>query len=315
MAIFIEQFAQTLMTAVLLGCIYGLMCVALSMIFGIMGVINFAQGDFMMIGMYLTLFVVTKLLPSGAFDAAAPFVAALAIGPVLFMLGYVLHRLLIFPITDSKVANRIEVHQAQLIVTLGLALILENAALMFAGSAPASIISPMSSAAWQIPLLYDDFSAVFINKPRAYDAAICLGLSLMVFWFIRATRVGKSLRAAADNPTAATYMGINVDAAHRLAFGIGSALAGIAGGLLVLYYPAHPFVGGDFLIMMYAGVVLGGLGSVVGAFWGGFVIAVVQQLSTLIIPLQLQNATIFVGFLLLLLLRPQGFFGRSVDRA
>lgn len=315
MGIFFEQFAQAITAGILLGCIYGMMCVALALIFGIMGVINFAQADFMMVGMYLALLLFTKLLANTFLGLAAPFVAALMIGPVLFLIGYVLHRLLISPTTGGSVANQVEAHQAQLILTLGLALILQNAAVLLAGSAPVSIISPFSSAAWQFPLLFDDFSAVFINKPRAFDALICVVISAAVFWLIRSSRVGKSLRAAADNPTASIYMGIDVDRAHRLAFGAGTAIAGVAGGLLVLYYPVQPFVGSDFLIIMYAGVVLGGLGSIVGAFWGGFAIALVQQLSTLILPLQLQNATIFVAFLLLLLLRPQGFFGRSADRA
>lgn len=315
MSVFIEQFAQALVAGVLLGCIYGLMCVALALIFGIMGVINFAQADFMMVGMYLTLLAVTQYLGGSFLGLAAPFLAALMIGPILFLGGYVLHRVLIFPITGANIASQTDAHQAQLIVTLGVALILQNGALLLLGSAPVSIISPFSSAAWQFPLLIDEFSAVFINKPRTYDALICIAISVAAFGLIRMTRVGKSLRAAADNPTAALYMGIDVDRSHRLAFGIGTALAGVAGGLLVLYYPAQPFVGADFLIIMYAGVVLGGLGSIGGAFWGGFTIAIIQQLSTLVLPLQLQNATIFVAFLLLLILRPQGFFGRSVDRA
>ena len=96
---------------------------------------------------------------------------------------------------------------------------------------------------------------------------------------------------------------------------MGAAIAGVAGGLLVLTTPAQPFVGTDYIIIMYAGVVLGGIGSITGAFWGGMVIGLVQQLSTLVLPLQLQNATVFLVFVLILLLRPQGLFGRSAERA
>jgi branched-chain amino acid transport system permease protein len=123
------------------------------------------------------------------------------------------------------------------------------------------------------------------------------------------------LRAAADNPEAATYQGIDVDRAHRIAFGLGTAIAGVAGGLIVLSYPVQPFVGTEFIIIMYAGVVLGGIGSITGAFWGGMVIGLVQQLSILVLPLQLQNTLVFLVFVLILLLRPQGLFGRSVERA
>nr|WP_281351550.1 branched-chain amino acid ABC transporter permease [Propylenella binzhouense] len=298
-----------------LGCIYGLMCVGLAFIFGIMGVINFAQADFMMVGMYLVLAIVGSLLASSFLGPVAPFLAAFLIAPLMFAIGYLLHRWLIVRTTGLRIANQIEAHQAQLILTLGVALILQNGALILLGSAPASIISPLSYSAWEIPLLFDDFSALFINKARTYDAIICVAVTLALYWLIRSTRVGKSLRASADNPTAAIYMGIDVDRAHRIAFGLGTAIAGVAGGLIVLYYPVQPLVGFDFLIIMYAGVVLGGLGSLIGAFWGGFVIALVQQLATLVLPLQLQNATVFIVFLLVLLLRPQGFFGRHVERA
>jgi branched-chain amino acid transport system permease protein len=109
-------------------------------------------------------------------------------------------------------------------------------------------------------------------------------------------------------------MGINVDHAHRIAFGLGSAITANAGGLLATNYPFHPYVGLEYVIVMYAGVVLGGMGSIIGAFCGGMTIGLVQQLSTLILPTQLQNTAIFVVFLLIVFLRPQGFFGRLVER-
>jgi branched-chain amino acid transport system permease protein len=123
------------------------------------------------------------------------------------------------------------------------------------------------------------------------------------------------MRASADNPEAALYMGINVDKAHRVAFGIGTGVTAIAGGLVATYYPFQPYVGLEFVVIMYAGVVLGGFGSITGAFWGGMVIGLVQQLSIIVLPFQLQNTAIFVVFLLVILFRPQGLFGRNVERA
>ena len=127
------------------------------------------------------------------------------------------------------------------------------------------------------------------------------------YCFITRARLGKPLRAAADNPEAAIYMGIDVDAGasprvrHRR-----RRSPRVAGGLVATYYPFQPYVGLDFVIIMYAGVVLGGMGSIAGAFWGGLTIGLVQQLSTLVLPFQLQNAAIFVVFLLIVLLRPRG---------
>ena len=128
------------------------------------------------------------------------------------------------------------------------------------------------------------------------------------------TRLGKGLRAAADNPQAAIYMGIDVDRAHRLAWSIGVGITAIAGGLIATFQTFQPYIGFDFVIVMYAGVVLGGLGSNFGAFWGGLLIGIVQQMSTLVLPYQLQNTAIFVVFLLIIFLRPQGMFGRLSER-
>src|SRR5690606_34669141 len=122
-----------------------------------------------------------------------------------------------------------------------------------------------------------------------------------------------SLLAAADNPEAAIYMGIDVDRAHRIAFAIGTGVTAVAGGLVATYYPFQPYVGIEFVIIMYAGVVLGGIGSVGGAFLGGFIIGLVQQLSTIVLDIQLQNAAIFVMFLLVVMFRPHGLFGRAAE--
>ncbi|WP_207419495.1 branched-chain amino acid ABC transporter permease [Roseomonas haemaphysalidis] len=310
---FVESLLQAIAAGLTLGAFYGLTCVGLALIFGIMRVINFAQGDFMMVGMYLAVGLSALLAGLGV---AAPFVAALLVAPLLFIAGALLHRFLVSRTTGlQSVGLSADGHQAQLILTLGIALVLQNGALILLGSAPVAVVSPLSSAAWELPLLYDDFSALFLNKARTIGALVSLGVALVLFRLIRSTHLGKSLRAAADNPEAATYQGIDVDRAHRIAFGLGTAIAGVAGGLIVLSYPVQPFVGTEFIIIMYAGVVLGGIGSITGAFWGGMVIGLVQQLAILVLPLQLQNTLVFLVFVLILLLRPQGLFGRSVERA
>jgi branched-chain amino acid transport system permease protein len=109
-------------------------------------------------------------------------------------------------------------------------------------------------------------------------------------------------------------MGIDVDWAHRIAFGIGIGITAVAGGLVATFNPFQPYVGLDYVIIMYAGVVLGGMGSILGAFWGGLTIGLVQQMSTLILPYQLQNTAIFVVFLIIIFFRPQGMFGRVWER-
>jgi branched-chain amino acid transport system permease protein len=312
----IESFLQALTAGLLVGCIYGLMCLGLGLIFGVMRVINFAQGDFLMLGMYFTLYLAAGLAGTAVFGSAAtPFVAALCAGPALFVGGYFLHRLLVSRVTGIRVAGiEGEGHYAQLILTLGVALILENGGLILFGSTPQSVRTPLSASAWEIPLLHDA-GAVFVNKARSIAALISIAAAAGLYWFIGHSRLGKALRAAADNPEAATYMGIDVDRAHRIAFGIGTGVTAVAGGLVATYSSFQPYVGLEFVIIMYAGVVLGGMGSMLGAFWGGMTIGLVQQLSSLVLSPQLQNSAIFVVFLLIVLMRPQGLFGRPAERA
>jgi branched-chain amino acid transport system permease protein len=311
---FIESFLQALAAGLLIGAVYGLMCVGLGLIFGVMRVINFAQGDFMMLGMYTAFYIFTTLGVRAAFgNVIGPFISILLAGPVLAVFGYAIHSLLISRVSGTKTASlEGEGHYAQLILTLGIALILQNGGLIVFGSVLASIRTPLSSSAWELGPYLD--MSIFINKARGIDAIISLVTMLLLSLLIARSRIGKSLRAAADNPTAATYMGIDVDRAHRVAFALGTGITAIAGGLLATNYPFHPFVGLDYVIVMYAGVVLGGMGSIIGAFWGGMTIGLVQQMSTIVLPTQLQNAAIFVVFLLIIFFRPQGFFGRMVER-
>jgi branched-chain amino acid transport system permease protein len=314
--ILLESFLQALTAGILAGAIYGLMCVGLALIFGTMRVINFAQGDFMMLGMYAAYYIFVAFGVQAAFGSTlGPFLSVALAAPFLFAFGYVIHRILISKVTGARTAGlEGEGHYAQLILTLGIALILQNGGQILFGSILVSIRTPLSSSAWEIGPLWGDFVSVFVNKSRGISALISVATIVALAALINRTRLGKSLRAAADNPEAATFMGIDVDYAYRVAFGLGAAVTAIAGGLLATNYPFHPHVGLEYVIVMYAGVVLGGMGSIIGAFWGGMAIGLVQQLSTLILPTQLQNAAIFVVFLLIVFLRPQGMFGRVAER-
>jgi branched-chain amino acid transport system permease protein len=312
----IENVLNALASGLTIGCIYGLMCVGLGLIFGIMRVVNFAQGEFLMLGMYIAFYLVTGWgAVSFLGPVAGPFVAALLAGPIIFVFGALLHRLLIARVSGLRTAASLdEGHFGQLIVTLGLALILQNGGLILFGSTPHSVRTPLSSSAWELDTgLYD--ASVFLNKARVVASIVAIVVAIALWLILEKTRLGRALRAASDNPTAATYTGVDVDRAHRIAFGLGCGVTAVAGGLIATYLSFTPFVGVDFVIIMYSGVVLGGLGSILGAFWGGLTIGFVQQFSALGLPPQLQNAAIFVVFLLIVVLRPQGLFGRSAERA
>ncbi len=314
--VILENLLQRLVTGVLVGSIYGLLCTGLGMIFGVIRVINFAQGEFMMLGMYATMLVGAMLaVMFGVGPAVGAYLAIVVAAALLAAAGWALQRYVISRISGSRVVGSDnEGHFAQLILTLGLSLVLSNTALILFGSSARTVQSPLASSSWTIGPFTADAITIFVNQARAIGCLGAIATSIGLYLMVQKTRAGTSMRAAADNPTAATLVGIDVDSAYARAFAIGSAATALAGGLIAMYYPFHPYIGFEFVIIMYAGVVLGGMGSMLGAFWGGFTMGLVQQLSTYFLPFQLQNATIFLLFLAVVLLRPQGLFGKSAER-
>jgi branched-chain amino acid transport system permease protein len=308
----LENVLQSLVAGLLIGCMYGLMCVGLTIIFGVMRVINFAQGEFMMLGMYFTYFCFAWLGAEVWVDGLwFPFVLAVLSGPSVFLLGIILHKVLISAVTGRR-ASQLEAqgHYAQLVLTLGIALVLQNGGLLLFGSNPVSVSNDLSYSAWEWGPMVGERVSVFVNQAQTISSVIALLVVMAFGLLIVKTRLGKSLRAAADNTDAATYMGIDVDRAHRIAFGFGIGITAIGGGLLASNVSFQPYIGTEYVIIMYAGVVLGGLGSIRGAFLGGLSIGILQQVSAIVLPNQLQGTVIFICFLAVILFRPQGFFGR-----
>ena len=312
----IESVLNALTAGITIGCLYGLMRIGLGLIFGIMKVVNFAQGELLMLGMFASFYLVTGggvLAFLGPY--IGPFVGALLAGPIVFVFGAMLHKLLISRVSGLRTAGSIDDgHFGQLIVTLGISLILQNGGMIVFGTIPVTVRTPLSSSAFLIGPVYGD-ATIFLNKAKLVACVVAIATALVLYFMLEFTRIGKALRAAADNPTAATYMGIDVDKYYRMAFALGSGITAIAGGLMATYLSFGSFVGFDYVIIMYSGVVLGGIGSIMGAFWGGMTVGMVQQMSALVLPPQLQNAAIFIVFLLIVMLRPQGLFGRSAERA
>ncbi len=311
-----ENILNAVAAGLVIGCLYGLMCSGLGLIFGIMKVINFAQGELLMLGMYISVYLMAGFVALGIFGPfVGPFVAAILAGPILFGGGALLHRFLISHVSGLSTAGRLDQGGfGQLIVTLGISLILQNGGLIVFGSTPQSILTPLSARAFILGP-FPGGALLFLNQARVYACGVAIVVAIGLWLVMERTTLGRALRAAADNPVAATYMGIDVDRAYRIAFGLGAGITAIAGGLMATYLTFTPFVGLDYVIIMYSGVVLGGMGSILGAFWGGLTVGFVQQVSALVLPPQLQNAAIFVVFLLIVGLRPEGLFGRSAERA
>jgi branched-chain amino acid transport system permease protein len=314
-SMYIENFLQLTIAGLTVGCVYGLMCVGLAFIFGIMRVINFAQGDYMMVGMYIAFFIVQFLVQGNSAEAFWWTLGAGAVAAVaLYAFGAVTYTVILSKAAGTHALKTEDAgHTPQLLLTLGLSVILMNLALMFFTSNPRTILNPYSGISWQVPLWGD--AVLFVNQARTFAAILCVAIAIGVGFVLKRTSLGRRLRAAADNPVAATYLGINVDGTHRIAFGLGVAITAIAGIATATYSAFNPFTGLDYVVIMYAGVILGGMGTIFGAFLGGLTIGLIQQLSTMVLPIQVQMTAIFGVLLVILLVKPQGLFGRNLDRA
>lgn len=292
-----DALLQQLVSGLLTGGVLALLAAGLAVIFGVMGMVNFAHGDFVMLGMYGALLV-------GGILAVPVAGAAFILLPVFLVFGWGVHRLVVDPVLRSRLGGSSHGgHDAQLLLTLGISLILQNAALMLFGADPRGGSNSGSSL---------DLLGIVIDPQRLIAGSIGVALSAMLFVVLRSTRFGRSLRAASADPVAAEYSGIDIRAVQRSAFAIGTGMAGVGGALLAGFYPTQPFVANDFIILMFAAVVLGGLGSVLGACIGGLIIGVVLGVSQLFLPLQLQTLAVFAVFLLVLYVRPQGILGQKV---
>ena len=212
----------------------------------------------------------------------------------VFLLGTVLHRLLLRRVMRAPAV-------AQIFLTVGLLLAMENLALLLFGSEFRSVRTPYQTEALRL-------GPFILGVPQlgAFTASLAVGGAL--WWFLARTRTGWAMRATAQDPAAAQLSGVDSDGMHRLAFGLGVGLTAFGGAVILPYYTVYPAVGGQFVVLFTAAV-LRGLGSVAGAVAGGLLVGMVQSISSLVLPLQLQNLVLFVVFIAVLALRPQGLLG------
>jgi branched-chain amino acid transport system permease protein len=275
------------------GGIIALLSMGLALMFGVLRLVNFAQADFMMLGMYgvivLTAALHTNFVLSSLLLAIPAFVA-----------GVFVYQFIIRQVGKAKIASAPE--HAQLLATLGLSLVLQNGAEMIWGATPRTLPSAQELSVWHVGRLS-------IDQPRTIGFFIAVVVAVTMLLVLRNTHIGRVVRAAASDREAASYVGINVRKAFMLTFAVSILLSVIVGGILVSYYPVTPQTGSDFILLMFTAVILGGLGNVMGAMAGGLILGLVQSLSQLIIPLELNNAVVFGLFLALMLVRPKGIFG------
>ena len=283
------QFLQQLINGLALGSIYALIALGYTMVYGVLKFINFAHGDLMMLGMYLTFYLF-------GFYKIDPYLSAiLLVAPALFLVGMAVQRLLIKPLQNASALMLI-------FSTFGLSIALQNLALMGFKADYRTILTPLSTATFNL-------AGISISIPRLIAFLLALVLLIALYLILRYTLVGKALRAVAENRVVTQLMGVRVQRLNLLAFGLGSAITGIAGALILPFSYVFPTIGGGYTLVAFVVVVLGGLGNMAGAFLGGLTIGLVESLSGTYIAPALKEAIYFVIFIIVLLIRPQGLFG------
>lgn len=281
---------QFIVTGVLVGGVYALMASGLGLIFGVMRIVNFAQADFMMLAMYAT-----YLFWAG--PRLNPLLAMPLIFGIFLLIGMIVYRFMVEPVSGRR-----ENHDAQVVLTLGVGLILQNGVLISVGSTPRLLDVPGLDIGGTI-------GAIYIDGPRLIGFLVAVVSAIALAVFLKKTQTGRAIRGASENWEAATYMAINLRRTYGIAFGIGLGLTALGGACLAIYQPIGPFIGLNFIVVMFAAVVLGGLGSVPGAFAGGLAIGIIQSVSQVWSPSTVANVYVFGVFLLILLVMPQGLFG------
>jgi branched-chain amino acid transport system permease protein len=283
-----ELYVQALINGVLTGGVYSLMAVGLSLIFGVMRVINFAHGDMMVWGMYLSLWLFTTL-------GLDPYLSIPLTGAVVFLLGAAIQRGLVNRILAAP-------HEMQILLMMGVALVLENLALMVWGPDPRRVnVSYGLSTFWMGPIVVD--------LPRLVTFALALALALVLYLFLRRTDLGRMIRAASDNQTGALLVGTDITKVFTLAFGVGAACVGAAGSLVTPLLPFTPSSGLRFTVTSFNIVIIGGMGNLLGAFVGGILVGVSESLGAVLLVPSLKEIVGFVLLVVILLFRPQGLLG------
>ncbi len=285
-------FFQALISGILIGGVYALIGIGLTIIFGVMRVINFAHGDLLMLGMYLTYFLFTLL-------HIDPFVSIIIIFPLMFLFGGFLQKIII-----NRALNALP--QNQILLTIGMGLVMSNS-IMLAFTSDYKILSTTYSSS-SVTLL-----GISISEPLAVSFVITLGITTALYWFLYRTDIGQAIRATAQDREAAQLMGINVKRMSIIAFGVGSALAATAGALISPTYYIYPQVGSVFTLKAFVITVLGGMGSIFGATLGGVLIGMTESIGGVYFGSGWKDVIVFILFLLVLLFKPSGLLGTSKD--
>lgn len=285
----LSELLSVVAFGLLLGGIYGLVGIGVNLIFGVVRIVNFAHGELIMASMYLTYYFNHQF-------GFSPYLAILIVTPAMFLLGAAVQRLIMQPLQGEPMM--------QMFATFGLLMILQNSMLALTRGEALNVVSPVAA---EVVSLGD----VRLGVGRLLVFLASTALTLGLYCFLQKTMPGKAIRALTQDRRAARGMGINVERTYVLTFGIGAALTGIGGAMLSPIYTLSPEIGQDFILAAFAVVVLGGLGSVWGAYIGGLIIGLIEALAGFYVDPALKSAIWFAVFVVVLIVRPAGLLGQA----
>ncbi|MEL7554942.1 MAG: branched-chain amino acid ABC transporter permease [bacterium] len=282
-----SQLAQLIVSGVLAGGLYGIISVGLTLIFGVLNLVNFAHGEFLMISMYIS-FWMSEIFNLNPYMSLPIVVAA------MFVFGIIIQSIFIRPVTEAS-------HEVQIVITLGLSTIMQNSALMAFSGNLRVLRTPFSESMIEI-------AGIFINTQRLLTFTLAILATIILYLYLTKSYFGKAIRATAQDSRAAKLAGINVPFVYMITYGIGIALVGLAGASIIPLFPVYPTIGWHFANIAFVAVVLGGLGSIPGAMVGGIIIGLIESIAGFYFGSEFQQAAYFIVFIIILIIRPTGLF-------
>lgn len=294
-------FIQVIINGVLIGGVYSLIAVGLNLIFGVMGIINFAHCDFLMLGMYFTYSLSTLFI--NMMSGAAVYGLIIPVAIIMFIIGVVFYITMIKPLIGRDIVSYV-------LLTVGLSYVIQNIAQIFWTASPVSINTTIKSQS----IYLESVDLVF---PLAKLIAFCIALVIVfaISYLLNKTDLGRAIRATSESTEVASYLGVNPGRSYLIAFGLGIMFAGIAGILLSPVYSIYPRIGTTFATTIFAIVVIGGLGQIKGAMLAGLLVGIVENIVGSYFALDLAPIAVFTLFILVMLLKPAGLFGSQTRKA
>ncbi|MDD2427012.1 MAG: branched-chain amino acid ABC transporter permease [Eubacteriales bacterium] len=290
----LSQLAQPLLSGTLMGGVYGLIALGLSLVFGVMRVSNFAHGDLLMIAMYISV-----ALWEGF--GISPYVSIFGVAIFMFFVGVFIQKAAITPILKSEK----ERSPLRLILfTVGLSIFLQNLVLMIKGGAPVTATVPLSTQTLPV-------GDLIVSIPRLLAFVLSIVITVILWFFISKTDTGRAMRAVSQDRETSLLMGINEYKTYAIAFGIGTVLLGLAASMVSTFLYAFPTMGSSYTLRSYVIVALGGIGSIPGAMIGGLVVGIIESISAQFMPASYSEVVIFIIFILVLVIKPSGMFGKE----